>query len=424
MRLLRQRHVVFLILSHACIFAIIKQYGLLTSDYFRKAHHDGSMMLIPRRGAPITFVLAGHANGTAPERIILDGDTATQQEQQEHVINTQHEENECTPKPWQTVTHANCNDMHSLSMGDLLVQGAFNQHHQRGLFEIFGSGGSRITGKLGMNDHEIVIYKTSRYNKELDEKRFQRGRREVVAMEILPGSATDIHGFCGFSSLTEFGDGGNLYHVVKRRRKQEGFQLDPLTKLNYAVEISRAVSRVHSIDNDYATLIHKDLDPTNVVMSRGRLKLIDFHASLFVEWNATGNLPCLPSRQEPNQNYDARSPEEISRGVLTEKMDVYGLGSILFFILTNGKRLYHCERPKGVCNDGIQDNTVSQDEIRDLKMNGTLPTFPNDMSEDPASKAIRDAVLQAVLPFPKERPSASEIVQQLERVQQSLTAVS
>lgn len=400
------------------MFLLTKNYGILSHVLPLYETNDGPHLRFlshRRRGAHPTIVLLA-GNTSASERIILYDDGIIQDTV---VVNESGTPEQCLPKPWQTASHTTCNDMHSLSMGDLLVQGSSQHKKQQGLFEIFGSGGSRITGMLGNND-DVVIYKTTRYEKPLDEDRYERGRKEVAAMTMLPGSAPDIHGFCGYSSLTEYGDGGDLNHVVRQRAP-----LSPRQKLEYAVTISNAVAHVHSID-EQPTLIHRDLDPANVVMFRGKLKLIDFHASLFIHYEHTNDnstfssRPCnLPSHQQPNQNIDARSVEEIKRLQLDEKMDVYGLGALLFFVLTNGNRPYHCEKPRGVCNDGFKENTLSQEKIRQLKLNGIPPTFPNDLEMDEASMAIQNAILRTMQKNAKDRPSAAEIATELERIQKT-----
>jgi len=399
-----------LILLQASVFLFLSGF----MNECRNAFNSDEFLPVLPVGAFPRMVLLTGANAAASERIILYDSSDLQQQEMETSEQSPPEGKECTPQPWQTASHSNCNDMHSLNMGDLLIQGSSQK--QDGLFHIFKEGGSRITGKLGMSE-QVYIFKTSRFHKSFDEQRYERGRREAVAMEMLRGFSPDVYGVCGMSSLTEYGDGGNLHHVLVHRNA-----VAPLTKLEYAVNISRAVAAVHSIDEDYASLIHKDMDASNVVMFDGKWKLIDFNAAVFVEWNTTSKQPCWPSQQRPHHSIDTSPLEEIQMGVLDDKMDVYFLGGLLFSILTDGTRLYHCERPEGICNDGNANNSLSHDEIRVLKANGTPPHFPKDLvkSMDPAVVAIRTTVLQAVQMDPKQRPSAKGIADKLERVQRSL----
>ena len=196
-----------LILLQASVFIVFRHSGFMTE--LMKAHtqtfHEKELLLrqAPRSTFPSTVLLAGHA--AAAKRTIMD-DSATKQQESDNNEWSSKIDEERVPKPWQTASHPNCNDMHSLSMGDLLVEGS--QHPPNGLFEIFQSGGSRITGKLGMHHKKVVIYIMSRFKKDLDKERYERSRCEAVAMGMLQGSSPDIHGLCVMSSLTKYGDGG------------------------------------------------------------------------------------------------------------------------------------------------------------------------------------------------------------------------
>jgi len=364
---------------------------------------------------PRVILLEGDASATArvirkEESDVVPQDSSNDEQAEEE------EDDQCTLKSWQTESHPNCNDMHALSMKDLLYS-ATPKHNrvQNGLFEIFPNGGNRIAGKVAI-DKEVMIYKTGRYHLEYIQETFDYNRVESVTMEMLKGSSPNVYGFCGMLSTTENGDGGSLEKVAQENR------LEPTTMLKYAVDISRAVANMHSIDKDYVTLIHRDLDASNTVFIKGKPKIIDFHASLFVPWNASGSQPCRPKIVASLKRPDTLPPEMMRDDTQDEKIDVYGLGGVMFYILTNGARLYHCERPKGICNYSGSSNTISDLELRELKFNGTLPHLPIAIqkSSNPATKAIRDAMEKAIQMDRDKRPRAKEIADELERIQHSL----
>jgi len=344
----------------------------------------------------------------------------------------QNSSGQCTLEKWQKASHPNCNDIHSLSMADLLVTGSRifsnsprnqmnmlanlirHKKEEQGLVHIFRSGANRISGVL-VKGSDSVIYKTQRYKEKFIPDLYERARVEAMAMDILKTAAVNVYGFCGVASLTEYGDGGNLATRVREAA------MEPLKKLEYALNLSKVVADMHSVhtSNNYSSaLIHGDLDASNVVAAHGRLKLIDFHQALLIPWSRTTNSPCYPSNRPTGPAIDTRAPDIAKGDTLDEKVDIYGLGALLFYILTEGARLYHCERPRGSCNYGSRwNNTLSDLEIRALKEKGVLPSLPEEIeqSSDQAIKVIRETMKLAVQADPKMRPTAENMADKLNK---------
>lgn len=371
--------------------------------------------------------------GTLPRIVLLEGDTVAEQgrrvmfaesraaTQQDSIDKNDEEdprkkenEHHCVLEPWQTESHPNCNDIHLRSMGDLLIDSArYNVTKPKGIYFIYQGGGNRISAKL--REHErVVIYKTLRYQKDFTPQFFEFNRVESMATAMLRRSTPDIYSYCGMSSLTQLGD-------MTLDGIRDAQTLEPAKILKYAAGISRAVASMHSIDN-YASLVHRDLDEANIVLVQDQPKIIDFHASVFIGLNRTSQQPCFPYKGISSRNMDTFAPELMTGGLLDDKVDVYGLGAMLFYILTKGVRLYHCERPKGICNFDVQNNTLSRSELQTIKENGKLPQLPEDVekSKDPAIRAVREAMYQAVQIDPKKRPRANIIAENLERIQDEL----
>lgn len=419
------------------VVALVQQKGLLqeygyapsySMPYFSRENNAPSLS-----GPAFTrvVVLESH-DPPAERRLIIQDESLDSTQAPTADLNMEQGQDECLPKPWQTVLKPTCNDMHSLSMGDALYEAARSHHNRppKGLFEFFGHGGNRLAGKLALED-EVVVYKTGRYKLEYKHKTFGYNRKEAAAMDMLKGASIDMYGVCGMVSVSELADGGTMRRfrndelndggTMQRFKNDEG--LEPLTLLNHAIDLSRAVAKLHSIDEDYVSLIHRDLDTSNVVFVDDKPKIIDFHASLLIPWNKTDNRPCLPYISASTKRADSVPPEMWADNYLSEKVDVYSLGALLFYMLTKGARLYHCEQPKGICDFRDEGRTtLPESEVKALKLNGTLPQFPKDIenSTDPAIEAIRDVIKRAVCRDPEKRPSASDIVKHLERVQETL----
>ncbi len=85
--------------------------------------------------------------------------------------------------------------------------------------------------------------------------------------------------------------------------------------------VAAAVAHVHECG-----FVHRDLKPSNVVLRAGRPVLLDFG----VVWNAR------PNRTPPDRSGTPQylAPEQIRRAPLAATTDVFGLGTLLFELLT------------------------------------------------------------------------------------------
>lgn len=137
----------------------------------------------------------------------------------------------------------------------------------------------------------------------------------------------------------------------------------------------------------------------------GTLKLNDFNIGVLRQWNTTSESACGIPTKYPNPQW--RSPEEARGEInLTEKVDVFSLGHILFRLIC-GHEPWHKLEPGGMPPKDVLSAKVRQ---------GILPTIPKDVmeSKDGEVAAIRDAMLQCYTYNPMERPSARRIAAALD----------
>jgi serine/threonine protein kinase len=199
--------------------------------------------------------------------------------------------------------------------------------------------------------------------------------------------------------LTEYADGKRLGDLADKNKKI------PLARLKIAIDIASGLADVHSIDGEkYASFVHLDINPANVVSIGGTLKLNDFNIGILRRWNTTSNTPCGIPAQYPNPQW--RSPEE-ARGAkdLTEKVDIFSMGHI-FFRLICGHEPWNKFEVGGM---------PPKAELNEKVKNGILPRIPDEIlkSKDQEVVAIRDAMLQCYTYDPIQRSSARNIVNKL-----------
>jgi serine/threonine protein kinase len=285
---------------------------------------------------------------------------------------------------------------------------------------------------------ESVVLKTLRYEREFLEEYYELHRRDALAMERLTASpyVLDVYGYCGQSAINELANFGieGMSSLEKVARGFRGLDIEPVSKikLQLAAMVAQGVSHLHSIDHpDFvrdgypdrsatghkprassnATLVHYDLNPRNIaIVKRGKPKLNDFNVAEFLMWNPKTNTKCgFEGRfKEPWW----RAPEEMQVQMveysnpppLTEKVDVYSLGNILYELLTT-------HSPWG------KMMKERQDEVRPKVARGELPKLPPPYDtltlKDPALKALKDAMYKCLRLNPEDRPSAGEIAEEL-----------
>lgn len=230
-----------------------------------------------------------------------------------------------------------------------------------------------------------------------------RHRIDAVATERLTPSkhVIDIYGYCGQSVINEFADEGSLLEYVKKHKRSH-------EKLEMARAVAHGIADMHELGGvDNATIVHKDLKPANIVILNGTLKLNDFNDGEFLMWNTHKNRTCGFRRRRWTPTY--HSPEEVWEALLSEKVDVYALGAIIFYIMTGGHHPYKREG-------------LSQTEKFKKVSKGIKAKMPSKVkhSKDPAIIALREAFLKCQSFWPETRPSARDVANELNDVLVSL----
>lgn len=129
--------------------------------------------------------------------------------------------------------------------------------------------------------------------------------------------------------VEEFVGGGTLRDVIKEKGR-----LTPEKTVQIGVELCQAIAKAWEQD-----IVHRDIKPSNILLSEeGHAKLSDFGIAQLGQMSqrtqSDSNHPGTPAYMSPEQ--------EVSRGYLDERSDIYSLGLVLYEAL--GGALYKRER--------------------------------------------------------------------------------
>ena len=143
------------------------------------------------------------------------------------------------------------------------------------LIEILGSGGFatvwRAEHLLGGFDVAIKLFNTEQCNFELASEEFKT-LSTLYHPQIVRtfDMAKIINSDYAYISM-EYVKGDTLYEYIKRKNKASAQNI-----LDWLIEIINIISTLHKSS---LQVIHKDIKPSNIIISNNQLKLIDFNLS-------------------------------------------------------------------------------------------------------------------------------------------------
>ena len=301
-----------------------------------------------------------------------------------------------------------------------------------------------------------AVLKIMKREHDYDQRNFQRHRRDALVMERLSSShhLVPIYGYCANTVLTQ-AISHTLDDVIYARENEKkkkwnpryGYQTKPsleswmgknkngeliatreteLGRIRLALGVFHGLMDLHegddSTDMEWLPVIHADIQAKQYLIDSdtGKVYLNDFNRCRFtakkdrqspaasnVTFATTDTTDATPSIEScpvyiPTAPGYSRSPEEYNNAPLTEKLDVYSAGNILYGIIT-GKKLWNDERGQHIKQDIQAGKRPEVDAaIRDAE--GTV---------DAELVRLLDRVYEA---DPDERASAKEVVVALEQL--------
>eukprot|EP00985_Skeletonema_marinoi_P007757 scaffold3453_cov230-Skeletonema_marinoi.AAC.9 len=306
-----------------------------------------------------------------------------------------------------------------------------------------------------------AVLKIMKREHEYDQRNFQRHRRDALVMERLSSShhLVPIYGYCANTVLTQ-AISHTLDDVIYARENEQkkkwnprnGYQTKPpleswmgkdengelvatreteLGRVQLALGVFRGLMDLHegdgTTDMEWLPVVHADLQAKQYLIDSdtGKVYLNDFNRCRFIAKKDSRSPDASNATLATNDATDAtpiescpiyiptapgysRSPEEYNGAPLTEKLDVYSAGNILYGIIT-GKKPFNGERGKHIKEDIQTGKRPKVDSaIRDAE--GTV---------DAELVRLLDRVYEA---DPDDRASAKEIVVALEQLLEKVLA--
>ena len=163
-----------------------------------------------------------------------------------------------------------------------------------------------------------------------------RAERQILATLVHPNIARLLDGGVTASGLPylvmEFIEGATIDRFARDRN------LSIRERLALFRPLCAAVQFAHQ-----NLVVHRDLKPANVIVtSTGEPKLLDFGIAKLLEANALGQTIVYTRAAERLMTPEYASPEQLRGETITTATDVYGLGVLLYELLT-GKRPFETE---------------------------------------------------------------------------------
>ena len=289
--------------------------------------------------------------------------------------------------------HPTCNIMHELTM-------------ETDVFFLTDKGSWRTVWKV---EHEDVALKMLSLDRKFDRESMDSHAVDIMVMDKLTASPHVIsaYGFCSQSVMTEYAPtSGRDYIKQPKIRTRE--------RLKIARDLARGLADLQTLRplHDYhkagnqkllSVFAHNDINIANTVQVDGQVKWNDFNIGVLLRQN-NGTECRYPVRYKADL---WRSPEEIRNTsyVQVEQSDMYGLGNILYQVMTRHQPWTHKE-PGGAPN---------LDVIVERKRQGKLPTIPEQYKNSTRSEvhALLFATIACYHPNPEKRPTSYDLAHAL-----------
>ncbi|REL33847.1 tetratricopeptide repeat protein [Rhodohalobacter sp. SW132] len=210
--------------------------------------------------------------------------------------------------------------------------------------------------------------------------------------------------------VMEFIDGVTLREKLTpddctpKMQESNASELNIETAIDYSIQIAEALQKAHEKE-----IIHRDIKPENIMVdSKNRIKVTDFGLAKFI---GPGNL--TKDRHELG-TLAYMSPEQIQKGSVDQRSDIFSLGVVLYEMLT-GLHPFGCENKSDTIYSIVNKDPAALSEILPQKFAGLSTLVNRVLEKDPDNRyqslhhLVKDLKCCAgTLPMLVEAPDTSQ----------------
>lgn len=299
---------------------------------------------------------------------------------------------------WQLQTFPSCNLLHECDLvpkGTATVAVSDANNH---FVKVVAHGYWRDVWSIP-DYHSQLALKTIRVEHDIDARNFDRNRRDAMASQRLTSSPyiVDIYGYCGNSGIYEYSTGGTVEELIWPDHGE--CTLSSLDKLKVASQIAHGIAELHNSDkNEIPSISHTDITPSQFIWINGMYKLNDFNRCRFIPWHRDKDEACF--FEVGNNPGKYRSPEEYAYVPLSEKIDVFSMGTTFYSLLTEIEPYQH----------------MGEAQAQKKFLSGNRPFIPQTIldSVDPNIVALRESISMSWTHNSSERSSAKDVANYLD----------
>ena len=175
-----------------------------------------------------------------------------------------------------------------------------------------------------------------------------------------------------------------------------------------ALEVASALIEVHARD-----IVHRDINPRNIMIADCAIKLIDFGIAKFPQ---PPGMPPFTQHSALAGTVAYASPEQCASHPLDHRSDIYSLGVVLYE-MTTGRRPFNGRTPTEIALKQIQSEPMHPRAINPAISIAVEKTILRALAKNPAdrqqsaeelSEELRKSSNQILIPLPITNPEAED----------------